>query len=70
FNTQTLHLSFPQAAMMMTARGTVDPSRWDEGIDDHIKNALTVRPGRAIPDGSHFCKYIGSTLTGDFNHKK
>ncbi|MFP1592410.1 FimD/PapC N-terminal domain-containing protein [Escherichia coli] len=26
FNTQTLHLSFPQAAMMMTARGTVDPS--------------------------------------------
>ncbi len=32
FNTQTLHLSFPQAAMMMTARGTVDPSRWDEGI--------------------------------------
>ena len=25
FNTQTLHLSFPQAAMMMTARGTVDP---------------------------------------------
>lgn len=32
FNTQTLHLTFPQAAMMMTARGTVDPSRWDEGI--------------------------------------
>lgn len=32
FNNQTLHLSFPQAAMMQTARGTVDPSRWDEGI--------------------------------------
>lgn len=32
FNTQTLILSFPQAAMVQTARGTVPESRWDEGI--------------------------------------
>lgn len=32
FNNQTLNLSFPQAAMVQTARGTVDPSLWDEGI--------------------------------------
>ncbi|HDR2892704.1 TPA: outer membrane usher protein LpfC [Enterobacter asburiae] len=32
FSGQTLVMSFPQAAMVQTARGTVDPSRWDEGI--------------------------------------
>ncbi|MBB1202348.1 outer membrane usher protein LpfC [Enterobacteriaceae bacterium 89] len=32
FNEQKLILSFPQAAMQQTPRGTVPPSRWDEGI--------------------------------------
>jgi len=32
FNHQTLELSFPQAAMKQTARGTVTESRWDQGI--------------------------------------
>lgn len=32
FNQQRLNLSFPQASMVRTARGEVDPSRWDDGI--------------------------------------
>lgn len=37
FSEQTLILSFPQAAMRQTARGTVPESRWDDGV-----NALLV----------------------------
>lgn len=33
FADQTLIMSFPQAAMTQTARGTVPESRWDEGIN-------------------------------------
>lgn len=33
FEGQTLVMSFPQAAMKQTARGTVEPSRWDEGVN-------------------------------------
>ncbi|KOC89159.1 fimbria/pilus outer membrane usher protein [Winslowiella iniecta] len=32
FSQQRLNLSFPQASMIRTARGEVDPSRWDDGI--------------------------------------
>lgn len=37
FADQTLIMSFPQAAMKQTARGTVPESQWDEGV-----NALLV----------------------------
>ena len=37
FADQTLIMSFPQAAMTQTARGTVPESQWDEGV-----NALLV----------------------------
>lgn len=33
FSEQTLIMSFPQAAMKQTARGTVPESRWDEGVN-------------------------------------
>lgn len=33
FADQTLIMSFPQAAMKQTARGTVPESQWDEGVN-------------------------------------
>ncbi|MBO1916469.1 FimD/PapC N-terminal domain-containing protein [Providencia rettgeri] len=32
FNQQRLYLSFPQASLTNLAKGTIDPSMWDEGI--------------------------------------
>ncbi|WP_313109324.1 fimbria/pilus outer membrane usher protein [Atlantibacter sp.] len=32
FNSLTLSLSFPQAAIIRTSNGYIDPSRWDDGV--------------------------------------
>ncbi|MEX9906219.1 FimD/PapC N-terminal domain-containing protein [Providencia rettgeri] len=38
FNQQRLYLSFPQASLTNLAKGTIDPSMWDEGIPALLTN--------------------------------
>lgn len=62
---QRLDVSIPQAAMRRSARGYVDPSRWDNGITASLLNYQFnwfQRQGGGSQDGQ---AYLG--LTGGFN---
>lgn len=55
FTTQTLALSIPQAALNATARGYVDPARWDDGISALLMNySLSGARSASANDDSHY----------------
>ncbi|MFU2316445.1 fimbria/pilus outer membrane usher protein [Rahnella sp. PCH160] len=58
FDKQALNLSFPQAVIAQSARGYVDPSLWDEGI-----NALLMDYNFSGSNGTS--KYSGSEKSHD-----
>ncbi|MEX9839687.1 fimbria/pilus outer membrane usher protein [Providencia rettgeri] len=52
FNQQRLYLSFPQASLTNLAKGTIDPSMWDEGIPALLTN-YSFTGSNSTNTGSH-----------------